>query len=69
MVKLDQAKCGFVLLPRRWVVEHSLSGSARYKRLACDYERLVLSLQQLHYFAFVGIMLDKAAGLNLLPDT
>lgn len=66
VVKLGQAKRGFVLLPRRWAVERSLSWSARYKRLARDYERLAVSLQQLHYLAFVGIMLAKASTLNLL---
>lgn len=55
VVKLGQAKLGFVLLPRRWVVERSLSWGARYKRLARDYERLSVSLQQLHYLAFVGL--------------
>jgi transposase len=66
VVKVGQAKRGFVLLPRRWVVERSLSWSACYKHLARDYERLAVSLQQLHYLAFGGIMLTKAAGLNLL---
>jgi len=47
------------------VVERSLSWSARYKRLARDYERLAVSLQQLHYLAFVGIMLAKATAHNL----
>ena len=56
-------------LPRRWVVERSLSWSARYKRLARDYERLAVSLQQLHYLAFVGLMLTKASGLNLLSGS
>ena len=69
VVKLGQAKRGFVLLPRRWVVERSLSWSARYKRLARDYERLAVSLQQLHYLAFVRLMLTKAATLNWLPGT
>lgn len=68
VVKLGQAKRGFVLLPRRWVVERSLSWSARYKCLARDYERLAVNLQQLHYLAFVGLMLTKAATLNLLPS-
>ena len=68
VVKLGHTKRGFVLLPRRWVVERSLSWSARYKRLARDYERLAVSLQQLHYLAFVGLMLTKAATLNLLPS-
>ena len=69
VVKLGHTKRGFVLLPRRWVVERSLSWSARYKRLARDYERLALSLQQLHYLAFVGLMLAKATSLNLLPSS
>ena len=69
VVKLGHAKRGFVLLPRRWVVERSLSWSARYKRLARGFERLAVSLQQLHYLAFVGLMLTKAATLNLLPGS
>ena len=55
VVKLGQTKRGFVLLPRCWVVERSLSWSARYKRLARDYERLALSLQQLA-LAFNGLV-------------
>jgi len=68
VVKLCQAKRGFVWLPRRWVVERSLSWSARYKRLARDYERLALSLPQLHYLAFVGLMLAKATAMNLFTS-
>ena len=68
VVKLGHTKRGFVLLPRRWVVERSLSWSARYKRLARDYERLALSLQQLHYLAFVWLMLAKATSLQLLAS-
>jgi transposase len=60
VVKLGHTKRGFVLLPRRWVVERSLSWSARYERLA-------LSLQQIHYLTFIGLMLAKANSLNLLP--
>jgi transposase len=40
VVKLSQAKRGFVLLPRRWVVERSFAWMARFRRLARDYERL-----------------------------
>jgi transposase len=35
---------GFVLLPRWWVVERSFAWAARFRRLACDYERLVSTL-------------------------
>lgn len=68
VVKLGQTKRDFVLMPRRWVVERSLSGSARYKRLARDYERLALSLQQFHFLAFVGLMLAKATALQLFSS-
>jgi transposase len=40
VVKLPEAKKGFVLLPRRWVVERSFGWAARFRRLARDYERL-----------------------------
>ena len=33
VVKLPEAKRGFVLLPRRWVVERSLAWAARFRRL------------------------------------
>lgn len=46
------------------MVERSLSWRARYKRLARDYERLALSLQQFHYLAFVGLILAKATALH-----
>ena len=52
VVKLPQAKHGFVLLPRRWVVERSFSWMARFRRLARDYERLPQTLAGLHYLAF-----------------
>lgn len=57
VIKLDQAKHGFVLLPRRWVVERSFGWAARFRRLARDYERLASSLAGLHWVAFASLML------------
>ena len=59
VVKLPQAKKGFVLLPQRWVVERSLGWSARFRRLARDYERLASTLAGLHFIAFACIMLAR----------
>jgi transposase len=56
VVKLPEAKKGFVLLPRRWVVERSFGWAARFRRLARDYERLPETLAGLHYLAFVILM-------------
>jgi len=45
VVKLPQAKKGFVLLPRRWVVERSFTWAGRFRRLArdCDRKRRIFS--------------------------
>ncbi len=44
VVKHTVAKRGFVLLPRRWVVERGFAWAARFRRLARDCERLTQSL-------------------------
>jgi len=56
VVKLPEAKKGFVLLPRRWVVERSFGWAARFRRLARDYERLPETLTGLHFLAFAILM-------------
>jgi len=63
VVKLPEAKKGFVLLPRRWVVERSFGWMARFRRLARDYERLASTLEGLHYVAFSILMLHNAAPI------
>jgi transposase len=59
VVKLPEAKRGFVLLPRRWVVERSFGWLARFRRLARDYERLAKTLEGLHFVAFACLMLRR----------
>jgi transposase len=59
VVKLPDAKRGFVLLPRRWVVERSFAWLARFRRLARDYERLPETLKGFHLIAFVMIMASR----------
>jgi len=59
VVKHPMAKRGFVLLPKRWVVERSFAWAARFRRLARDYERLDTSLKGLHYIAFAAIMIAR----------
>jgi transposase len=63
VVKLPEAKRGFVLLPRRWVVERSFGWTARFRRLARDYERLPETLAGLHYLAFVILMLKNVVEI------
>ena len=59
VVKLPSAKRGFVLLPRRWVVERSFAWMARFRRLARDYERLGETLVGLHFVAFAILMAHR----------
>jgi transposase len=63
VIKLSAAKHGFVLLPRRWVVERSFAWKTRFRRLVRDYERLTTSLEGLHYVAFACLELQRAAPL------
>jgi len=59
VIKHHQAKRGFVLLPRRWVVERSFAWAARFRRLARDYERLSTTLAGYHWLAFAILMLKS----------
>ena len=59
VVKLPEAKRGFVLLPRRWVAERSFAWAARFRRLARDYERLPETVSGLHFLAFACLMLHR----------
>lgn len=63
VVKHTEAKRGFVLLPRRWVVERSFGWLARFRRLARDYERLTETLAGWHWVAFAGLLLRRVAKL------
>ena len=53
VVKLPIAKHGFILLPRRWVVERSFGWLAR------DYERLAETLAGLHFVAFAILLAHR----------
>ena len=60
VVKHPGAKKGFVLLPRRWVVERSFAWATRFGRLAKDYERLPETVAGLHFVAFACLFLHRA---------
>lgn len=63
VVKLPETKKGFVLLPKRWVVERSFAWTGRFPRLARDYERLADTLAALHFLAFAMLMLKNVVHL------
>jgi transposase len=63
VVKHEEAKRGFVLLPRRWVVERDFAWASRFRRLVKDYERLPETVAGLHFVAFACLFLQQAAGI------
>lgn len=63
VVKHTEAKRGFILLPRRWVVERSFAWAARFRRLARDYERLAETVAGYHFIAFACLMLHRIIPL------
>jgi transposase len=59
VVKRPDASRGFVLLPKRWVVERSLGWLARFRRLGRDLERLSSTLIGFHFVAACVLLLNK----------
>ena len=59
VVSHQEARHGFVLLPKRWVVERSFAWTTRFRRLVRDYERLSTTLAGLHFLAFACLMLTR----------
>lgn len=64
VVRLPEAKQGFVLMPRRWVIERSFAWMSRFRRLARDCERLPDMLAGFHLVAFGTIMLTRLVALQ-----
>ena len=59
VVKHTEAKKGFVLLPRRWVVERTFGWLGRFRRLTRDYERLTKVLEGWHWLAFLTLIVKQ----------
>ena len=63
VVKHQEAKRGFVLLPRRWVVERDFAWASRFRRLVKAYERLPETVAGLHFVAFACLFLHQAVSV------
>lgn len=59
IVKRSDDMQGFVVLPRRWVVERTFGWLGRYRRLSKDYEYLVSSSEAMVYVAMIRLMLRR----------
>lgn len=64
IVRKPEGQRGFAVLPRRWVVQRTLSWLMRCRRLVRDYERLPDSHEAMVKWAMIGLMVRRLA-----PDT
>ena len=61
IVKKPAGQNGFAPLPRRWVVERTLSWITACRRLDHDYERLPEHSEAMVHWSMIGIMLRRLA--------
>jgi putative transposase len=61
IVKRADAVCGFVVQPKRWIVERTLGWLNRYRRLSKDYETLPATSEAMVYIAMIRLMLARLA--------
>lgn len=62
IVKRDPKTKGFVVLPRRWVVERTFAWLGRFRRLSKDYERDQASSEGMIYLASIRTLLRRCAN-------
>lgn len=55
---------GFVVLPKRWIVERTFAWLGRYRRHSKDYERATSSSEAFVYIAMIGNMSKRLAKLQ-----
>ena len=64
VVKRPEGSRGFILLPRRWVVERSFGWMSRCRRLGRDLERCSETLRAFHYLAFAMVMFGRWISMS-----
>lgn len=67
VVRRPRGAKGFVLLPKRWVVERTFSWFGRWRRLSRDYEHRTESSEAMIHIASIGRMLRRLAPTGDQP--
>jgi len=61
IVRRSDEVSGFVVLPKRWIVERTFSWFGRYRRLSKDYETLTDSSEAVIHLAMTHLMVRRLA--------
>ncbi|MEM6776861.1 MAG: IS5 family transposase [Planctomycetota bacterium] len=67
VVRHPKGAKGFVLLPKRWVVERTFSWLGRWRRLSRDYEHKTESSEAMVHVASIGRMLRRLSPTGDQP--
>jgi putative transposase len=63
IVKRPEGTKGFLLLPKRWIVERTFAWLGRYRRLAKDYEYFTQTSEAMIRVAMIHVMVRRLARL------
>lgn len=61
LVRRSASACGFVVLPKRWIVERTFAWIMRHRRHSRDYERNPETSEAMIYIAMIGLMSRRLA--------
>jgi putative transposase len=61
IVKRSENVCGFVVQPKRWIVERTFAWLGFHRRLSQDYEALPATSEAIIYVAMIRLMLARLA--------
>lgn len=64
IVKRPEGIKGFLLLPKRWIVERTFAWLGRYRRLSKDYEYLTQSSETMIRVAMIHLMVRRLARMT-----
>ena len=64
IVKRPAGTQGFLLLPKRWIVERTFGWIGRYRRLSKDYEYLTQTSEAMIRVAMIHLMVRRLAGMT-----
>ncbi len=64
IVRRPEGAKGFLLLPKRWIVERTFGWFGRYRRLAKDYEYLTRTSEAIIRVAMIHLMVRRLARMT-----